>query len=114
MRPTGDSSREKTHKKFEKWIVTVFHGDPSTDDLSDIAANDAEFDYGTALLHFLVISISQMGIKFRTVTLTISYRDFIIHPVILITSLIQLFHLFLILITCTSIIHVFVISFIIQ
>ncbi|KAL5476130.1 hypothetical protein EMCRGX_G026038 [Ephydatia muelleri] len=48
VRTTGDSSREKTHKKFEKWIVTVFHGDPSTDDLSDIAANDAEFDYGTA------------------------------------------------------------------
>ena len=48
MRTTGFSnSKAKTTKTFEEWIEAVFHGDPSIDDLNDIAANDEQFDYRT-------------------------------------------------------------------
>eukprot|EP00731_Ephydatia_muelleri_P007438 Em0003g1686a len=41
-------SMNNTYQKFGKWISTIFHGDPSADDLNDTASNEELFDYDTS------------------------------------------------------------------
>ena len=51
---TASSSRakENTYKEFGKWITEVFNGDPTAEELDDIAAHDSDFDY-------VAVSVSQ-------------------------------------------------------
>ena len=44
---TRSSSRakENTYKEFGKCITEVFNGDPTAEELDDVAAHDSDFDY---------------------------------------------------------------------
>ncbi|KAL5486541.1 hypothetical protein EMCRGX_G019036 [Ephydatia muelleri] len=42
---SSSRAKENTYKEFGKWITEVFNGDPTAEELDDIAAHDSDFDY---------------------------------------------------------------------
>ena len=38
-------ARDNTYSEFNKWLIEVFNGDPSAEEIEDIWAHDSQFNY---------------------------------------------------------------------